>query len=164
MADEKQQVTEEQFAAAVVPGEGDSVVVNLDGIAEAKFENIPKGLYNFEIDTVEFAHSQNTNAPMLVLWNRVTDGDYVNRKLPYYLTFSQKALPFTKAACMKLAPDVFGQAGVNLKQIADGGVLLGKTFRARVGIKEYEGQDRSNITQILPPQTDGAGQAAAKFA
>jgi hypothetical protein len=162
MADEKTTVTDEQFAAAVVAGENESIVVNLDSIQEAKFEVIPKGLYNFEVDSCELQQSQ-AGSPMLVLWNRITDGDYADRKLPYYLTFSQKALPFTKAACAKLAPDVFVGA-FDLKAIADGGKLLGKLFRGRVAIKEYQGEDRSNLTQILPANTAAGATPEKQFA
>jgi len=149
--------------------DGENVVVNMQSVEEAKFENVPKGVYDGEFESVEFTRSKNTNAPMLACWITITGPSNVGRKLPYYLVFSAKALPFTKAAINRIqdGATVLGGAQVNLQQIADSGALLGKKCRFRVGLKEYEGQDRSNITQFLPIQAGangGGGQAAGKFA
>jgi hypothetical protein len=149
--------------------DGQGVVVNLEGIAEAKFENIPKGVYEFECDTCE-CKTSSKGSLMLETWWRVTgpEGhDSVGRKLPYYLVFSPKALPFTKAAINRIedGPSIFAGA-FRPQDIADSGQLLGKRMRGRVGLKEYEGEDRSNITQVLPLQqgSSGGGQASGAFA
>lgn len=155
------------YSGCVFEG-GEGVVVDLTSVAEAKFENVPKGIYDFEFASVEFKKSQQ-GSPMLETWLQVVGpagNPSIGRKLPHYLVFSPKALPFTKAAINRIqdGPTIFG-GKVNLQQIADSGALLGKWARARVSIREYEGQDRSNISQFLPIQTDGAaGQAQAKFA
>jgi hypothetical protein len=147
---------------------GDGIVVDLSNVAEAKFENVPKGVYDFEFASVEYKKSQQ-GSPMLETWLQITGpagNPAIGRKLPHYLVFSAKALPFTKAAINRIEDGAKIFSGqVNLQQVADSGALLGKRARARVGIREYEGQDRSNISQFLPIQTDGsAGQATAKFA
>lgn len=152
MADE-----EVDYSKAVFE-DGGNVVVDLTGVAEAKFELIPKGIYMFEIDSCEYKISANSQAPMWETWMRITEGDYVGRKLPYYFSFSAKALPFTKAALMKVAPEILGNAFAP-QRIADEGTMLGKPVRARVGIKEYQGEDRSNITQILSLDA-GSGSAS----
>jgi Protein of unknown function (DUF669) len=166
MADENK-AADPDYSACVFEG-GDGVVVDLTSVAEAKFENVPKGIYDFEIDSVEYKKSQQ-GSPMLETWMRVTGPEgngAIGRKLPHYLVFSAKALPFTKAAINRIedGPAIFG-GKVNLQQIADSGALLGKKARARVSIREYEGQDRSNISQFLPIQVaTEVGQATAKFA
>ena len=160
-------VKEPDYSGCVFEG-GDGVVVDLTNVAEAKFENVPKGVYDFEFASVEYKKSQQ-GSPMLECWLQITGpsgNPAIGRKLPHYLVFSPKALPFTKAAIARFedGSKIFhGQ--VNLQQVADSGALLGKRARARVGIREYEGQDRSNISQFLPIQADGAaGQAHSKFA
>jgi len=149
--------------------DGENVVVNMDSVEEAKFEVVPKGVYDGEFESVEFGRSKEKNSPMLTCWITITGPSNMGRKLPYYLVFSPAALPFTKAAINRIedGPKILGGAQVNLQQIADSGALLGKRCRFRVGIKEYEGQDRSNITQFLPlaAAANGGGQPApGKFA
>lgn len=140
--------------------EGGGLVVDLTGVQEAKYELVPKGIYSGEIDSCEYKDSK-AGAKMWETWIRITgEGDYVNRKLPYYFSFSAKALPFTKAALAKVAPELL-QGKFNPQQIADEGTMLGKKVRFRVVIKEYEGEDRSNIGALLPAVEGTAGNGAA---
>lgn len=143
--------------------EGESVVVDLQGIAEAKFENVPKGKYDFEVQTVEWKRSSK-GFWMFEIWSAITTaGDFQGRKMPYYLSFSPKALPFTKAAINKLAwPELLGK--FDGPALAASGALLNKTFRAQVGQQEYEGTMRSNISQILPAVGTAAKPASSAFA
>jgi Protein of unknown function (DUF669) len=153
------QVTDDQFKAAIFE-EGNNLVVDLTGIQEAKFETIPRGIYNAEIDSVEFGMSQNSGAPMLTLQIAITDGQYQGRKLPTYWSFSQKALPFTKAAINRVAPEILTSKFAP-QQVADEGRLLGKPCRIRVNLEDYQGEPRSRITQILPAEGGQAGNGAA---
>ena len=158
------QVSEEAFKAAIFE-DGGNFVVDLTGIAEAKFEAIPKGIYDGEIDTVEFGMSNNSGAPMLTLQIAITNNEtYQGRKLYTYWSFSQKALPFTKAAIGRVAPELL-QGKFVPQNIADQGLLLGKPCRVRVAVEDYQGEPRSKISQVLAPAdgaTANAGNGAAK--
>ena len=134
MADSKpNQVSDDQYKAAIFE-DGGHLVVDLSNIQEAKFEAIPKGIYDGEIDTVEFGMSQNSNAPMLTLQIAITNNEaYNGRKLYTYWSFSAKALPFTKAAINRVAPELTTGA-FDPQKVADQGLLIGKPCRIRVAI------------------------------
>jgi hypothetical protein len=124
---------------------------------------VPKGIYPGEIDTVEFGMSNNSGAPMFTVQIGIADGEYKGRKLYTYLSFSQKALPFTKATIARIAPELL-QGPFNPQEIADSGKLLGKPCRIRVNHVDYQGEPRARITQVLAAAdaanggaTNGAG-------
>jgi hypothetical protein len=149
--------TQAPAAAQAVFEEGGSIVIDMSNTAAAKFENVPKGVYDFEIVACEFKNSK-AGAPMWETWAQITTpGDYAGRKLPYYFSFSEKAVPFTKAALEKVAPE-YANGKFDPAKVAADGALLGKVFKARVGWQTYEGTERHTISQILPPA--GAGAAA----
>ncbi len=155
-ANKANQVTDEAFKAAIFE-DGGNLVVDLGGIAEAKFE-----------DTVEFGMSNNSGAPMLTLQIAIQNSEqYQGRKLYTYWSFSQKALPFTKAAIMRVAPELLTQK-FSPQAVADQGLLLGKPCRIRVAVEDYQGEPRSKISQVLAPSTgdavnSGNGQAKGFF-
>src|SRR6185369_2994647 len=130
-------------------------------------EAIPKGIYDGEIDTVTFGMSNNSGAPMLTLQIAITNNEaYNGRKLYTYWSFSQKALPFTKAAIGRVAPELLTGKFVP-QNVADQGLLLGKPCRVRVTVEDYQGEPRSKISQVLAPSDGSAlasnGSAAGKF-
>lgn len=146
--------------------DGGSVVVDMTTVAEAKFENVAKGIYDFEVESVEFKTSAAGN-PMLETWNVITTaGDYQGRKMAKYYAFSAKALPFTKADLAKVYPELLATP-FKPEDVANSGGMLGKTFRARVTMQNSpEFGERSQIGQILPKTGTSPGNAAAagKFA
>jgi hypothetical protein len=149
----------------VIVEQGESVVVDLTNIAEAKFENVPKGIYDFSIESVEWKKS-NAQQWMFEIWSKITTvGDYANRKLPMYISFSPAALPFAKRTISLLGYPELLQA-FNGAQIAQSGCLLGRAFRARVGEQDYQGEKRSNIASVVPANvpTTGVAAPAAQFA
>src|SRR5436190_8681167 len=153
------EVSADQFKTAIFE-EGGNLVVDLGNIQEAKFEPVPRGLYDSEIDSVEYGMSQNSGAPMLTLQIAITDGgDYNGRKLYTYWSFSQKALPFTKAAIQRVAPELL-QGKFIPQKIADEGLLIGKPCRIRVTVEDYQGEPRSRIAQVLARSAEGNGSAA----
>lgn len=157
MVDKKSpnEIAEEDYESMVFE-EGGSLVVDMSNVMEAKFENIPKGTYNAEIDAVEFGTSENSGAPMWTITCKVTDEAYAGRKLMTYASFSRKALPFTKATLMRIDSEMFtGQ--FSPEDIAAKGELLGKPIRISVKLEEYNGEKRSRIAGILAPKDAGAG-------
>jgi hypothetical protein len=149
------EVSEDQYNKAVFE-EGGNLVVDLGGIQEAKFEAVPKGIYNMEVESAEYGMSNNSGQPMITLQVVITDGEYSGRKHYTYWSFGQKALPFTKAAIGRLAPELL-TARFNPQKVCDEGLLLGRKCRGRVIHDDYQGETRSRISQLLPPLPNGAG-------
>ncbi len=146
MADENQ-ISDEQYASMVFEDGGD-LVVNLTDVQELKFENVPKGTYIAEIDECQYGMSQSSGAPMYTVKWKITDGEYANRVLMQFLSFSAKALPGTKANLNRIAPELTTQA-FKPRELADQGFFIGKKARIRVDLGEYQGEKRSQIKGIL---------------
>src|SRR6202007_1730943 len=105
MADAKKgstpEIPEEEYDQIVFEA-GGSLVVDMSKVDEAKFQNIPKGTYNAVIEQGDFGMSANSGAAMFTLTYKIEDGTYEGRKLLTYITFSRKALPFSKATLLRI--------------------------------------------------------------
>jgi hypothetical protein len=154
---ERQEITEELYNQVVFEDGGD-LVINLTDVEEAKFELIPKGIYEANIDNWEFGLSESSGAKMFTGTFQLEHPDYSNVKLKSYFSFGAKALPFTKRALNQFAPDVFSGA-FKPQEIADSGVMIGRKVRVRITHGEYQGQKRSQIGDVLPAAAAGAGAA-----
>lgn len=153
MAD-KHEITAEEYEKMVY-AEGDSLVVDLSAVEEMKFEKIPKGIYDAEVDEVTYGKSNSSGAPMFTFSFRIDGGEFEGRKLPYYTSFSPKALSGTKTALSRLDANMF--SGVfKPQEVAESGALLQKKLRIKVGEQEYNGEIRSKIDYILAPSTGEA--------
>jgi hypothetical protein len=99
---------------------------------------------------------------MFTLQLMINEGQYRGRKLYTYWSFSQKAMPFTKATIQRVAPELLAGA-FNPQQVADEGRLIGKPCRVRVTVEEYNGEDRTKVGQMLAPADTGSstGNGAA---
>ncbi len=127
----------------------DALTINMDEVTAQSFEVIPKGTYDVVIEKLEYGLSKSSGAPMWTVQLAITDGDFQNRKLFTHLSFSEGALPGTKAAIQKIAPDLLS-AAFNPKKIAEDGDLIGTKARVKTGIETYQGEDRSKIKSWLP--------------
>lgn len=165
MADDKNVVSDEVYARSVFQ-EGGSLVVDLAGVEEAKFPLIPAGIYDAEIDDWTFGPSENSGAMMFTAVFRLLHPDYEKVKQRTYFSFSQKALPYTKAGLNRFAKDVFGEP-FDPQKIADSGIMMGRKVRLRiVQAKDDQGfSDTGRINRVnavLPPLAEGEGNGAAK--
>lgn len=147
-------ISEEVYAKSVFQ-EGGGLVIDLASIEEAKFELIPRGIYDAEIDEWDFGMSENSGAPMFTGVFRLEHPDYSKVKLRSYFSFSPKALPYTKAGLNRFAKDVFGDGKFNPQKVADDGILLGRKVRIKVGHQDYEGEKRAKIDTVLPASSEG---------
>ncbi len=148
------ELDQDQYNAAVFE-DGGSLMIDMTNIEETSFENVPKGIYNAEVDQCTFEISKNSGQPMLSWVFAISEGEYAGRKLFFYTSFSAKALSSTKSNLMKIAPDLFaGQ--FNPQVIADQGLALGKPVRIKVTHQLYEGEQRARVQSILPPAAQGA--------
>jgi hypothetical protein len=131
--------------------DGDSsLIIDMDSVKEQSFEAVPRGTYNAEFDTMELAKSKSSGQPMWKGQIRITDGPYVGRKLFYFLSFSEKALPGTKSQLAKISPDIVS-GSMNIKALADQQVLVGKPCRVKIDIEKYDGNDTNRIKGFLAP-------------
>jgi hypothetical protein len=128
----------------------DSLVIDMDNVEEQSFELLPKGVYDCVIEDCEYKLSNSSGKPMWSLTLVVTSGEFEGRKLFANMSFSEKALPMTKATIMKIAPDVL-QAPFMPKKIADEGTLVGKNVRAKTKIEKYEGEERTRVANLMAP-------------
>lgn len=152
------EVSEEDYKSAVFE-EGGSLVVDLSGIEELKFEALPKGVYDVVIDEVQWGKSKRSGNDMFTFILEVQGGDYDKRKLYWYGSMSPKAIRGTKAGLMRIDPVLFG-GKFSPQQIVDEGTLLGKALKVKVNIQTNEetGNDSNNV-QFLP-NVEGAAPAA----
>lgn len=146
---------EKEYAGMVFESEGD-LVVDLTNVKEMKFENVPKGTYNAKVDKTEFQMSKNTGAPMIAMTIAIDGGEFSNRKLTTYLSFSPKALPGTKANIMRIAPELATQA-FKPAEVCANQTLIGRPLRIKVVMEDYNGEDRSRIGGILPAAQGASG-------
>lgn len=155
MADEKNEITEEQYQSMVFE-EGGDLVVNLQDVQEMKFENVPKGTYLAEIDEAKYGMSQSSGKPMITATWKIIDGEYEGRKLLQFLSFSPKALPGTKTNISRIAPELTTQTW-KPNELCATGYFLGKRAKIRVDLGEYQGDMRSQIKGLIAVGGEGDG-------
>lgn len=134
----------------------DSVVIDMTSVEGQSFELVPAGKYNAMIDTLEYKLSKSAGKPMWAVVLQITDGPYAGRKLFANLSFSEKALPGTKASIQRFAPETLTTA-FNPKKIADSGDLIGRLVQVKTKVETYEGEPRTKVGQIM------AGVASSGF-
>lgn len=133
----------------------DSLIINMEEVEAQSFEAIPKGKYPVVVEDVQFQISKSSNKPMFNVRFSITEGEFANRKLFTYMSFSEKALAVTKANIAALAPDLI-TTSFNPKKVADESLLIGKTAIASVGIeKDQSGDDRNTVKKITPDSSGG---------
>jgi hypothetical protein len=153
--DDKNKVSDELYAASVFEDGGD-LVVNLQEVQEMKFENVPKGTYLAEIDEAKYGMSNSSGKSMITLTWKIIEGEYENRKLMQFLSFSQQALPGTKANVARIAPELTTQAW-KPNELCGNGFFNGKRAKIRVDLGEYNGEKRSQIKGLVA--IGGEGEA-----
>lgn len=156
MANEQNKITDEEYAGMVFEDGGD-LVVNLQDVQEMKFENVPKGTYLAEIDEATYGLSNSTQKPMISLKWKISEGEYANRVLMQYLSFSAGALPGTKTNLARISPELASQP-FKPQDLCNSGWFLGKQAKIRVDLSEYNGEKRSQIKGLISINTgDGDG-------
>lgn len=150
MADDKNQITDEEYAGMVFEDGGD-LVVNLTDVQEMKFENVPKGTYLAEIDEATYGMSQSSGKPMITLKWKIAEGEYAGRSLLQFLSFSQKALSGTKTNLARIDAQL-ATVAFKPQELCANGFFLGKQAKIRVDLGEYNGEKRSQIKGLISAQ------------
>lgn len=157
MAD-KNAISDEDYKGMVFEDGGD-LVVNLTDVQELKFENVPKGTYLAEVDECTYGMSQSSGSPMYSIKWKITEGEFADKTLMQFLSFSAKALPGTKTNLNRIAPELTVQQ-FKPKELADNGFFLGKLAKIRVDLGEYQGEKRSQIKGLIAAGSgEGSGFA-----
>jgi hypothetical protein len=151
---------DEAAGASFQTDNDDNMVINLDEVQEQSFEALPKGTYSAAIEKLDYQLSKSSGKPMWNVQLSVTDGPYSGRKLFTFVSFSEKALPGTKAAIKVIAPNLLS-GNFNPREVAESQDLIGTEVRVRVGIQEYEGTDRNRIQAWMKPLQAGGGGSGA---
>lgn len=150
MSDTENQVNDASF----FEDGDDGAVINMAEIKEASFELVPKGTYAAVIESVEFGTSKAGNPKWAAVYC-IVGGDFDGRKIFDNISFSQKALPYTKATIKNFAPDLL-TASFNPKAIAESGELVGKQITIKIKHEQYEGNTNARVASISAP-LKGAG-------
>ncbi len=148
----KQAKTEATADDTFEGGDG-SVMIDLSGVKEASFEVIPRGTYNGVISSCDYQLSANSGQPMWAVQIILTDGEFEGRKLFTHLSFAPKALPMTKKNLTFIAPEL---ASTAFNPETEASNLEGRAVRFKTVIRKYEGEDRTNVRDFLPPSSDEA--------
>jgi hypothetical protein len=148
---------------AAFENEDAGILVDLRNVEEMSFEAIPKGIYPAVLDQCDYSLSKNSGKPMWSARFTIAEGEYANRKLFTFLSFSEKALPGTKRQIRQFAPELLS-VPFDPKQVAESGALVGRPCRVKVDIEDYkpesgEVQKRNRIREIFGHTTAGDGFA-----
>jgi hypothetical protein len=146
-----------------IQGGGDEEGIAIDASQDFRAPLLRPGEYNGVITRCEYKKSENSGQPMLTGIVAVqTDGDE-DLTLPYYLSFSPKALSQTMTAIKTAFADVYNQATVSgffmPKKVADDELLVNRPVRVRVVINKYQGEERNSIQRWLKPKQGGQAYA-----
>jgi hypothetical protein len=145
-----------ETAGASFENNDDGVLVDLSNVQAQSFDPLPKGNYNGIIEDVEYQLSKSSGKPMWNIRVSVTDEEYENRKIFTFLSFSEKALPGTKAALAVIAPELLATA-FNPKDPDVIAALVTKPVKLKVDIeKNEEHGDRNRVKKWLATEgSDG---------
>lgn len=134
-------------------------VVDIDSIEEAKNEALPKGWYDMIVGEHDYALSQSSGQPMWTLKLQVEGGEYDGRAVYYHMSFSEKAVPYTKAAIQACFPDLLTdpqwrttEGRWDVKKIGDESALSGRRIQVQLKHQRYEGENRHTVAKIRPSQ------------
>jgi hypothetical protein len=132
-----------------------------DAASNTNYEPLPDGDYELKIVKVE-AVTTSTGKPMFKVTNEVQGGPYANRKVWDNLVVThdnQKAMDmfFMKVIAMGLTKPFF-ESNPTDAQIEQ--ALTGRTFRANIGLRTYEGKDSNEIKRYYKGQETAAPSTA----
>lgn len=139
--------------AGVDFSEGDSLVVDFNDVEEMTFEALPRGQYPCQIVECEFGYSQSKGTPMWTLRLEVSEGEYSGRILFTHLVFAGAGMGITKANLKRIAPELLaGPFDPTDEGIMES--MLGKQIKARVTVRQYQGEARNNVQGLYPGDGD----------
>lgn len=129
--------------------------VDMTAVPEAKNELLPKSTYNCVVDEAEFKLSANAGKPMWALVYKIIDGEYAGRKLFHNISFSEKALPYTKRTLAKMKPELL-TADFRPDKLDDYDIQ-GMELRVKTKVgKDQNNENRTEVADVMGPVGAGA--------
>lgn len=119
---------------------------------EAGFDPVPASVYDVIVKTAEAVKTQ-SGKDMIKVKYRITAGPYVDRMIfnQFVLTTDNAnalAFFFRHMAAMGLGKEFFA-TNPRMDQVAL--ALIERPCRVKVGVREYNGQDRNEVQQVMLP-------------
>jgi hypothetical protein len=123
----------------------------------SSFEPLPEADYDMVVKSAKYKPSK-TGKKMWEVVGKVESGPYANRQVWTNLVITPDnpnalAMFFRKMGALGLTVDYFK---TNPSDEAVASALTGRRFRAHVGKRKYNGEDRNEIEKFFPPQDGGA--------
>lgn len=129
----------------------EAALVDLSGVGDGPtFECLPRGVYSAVVDECTYGLSQRSNNPMWTWRFEIIEGDYTGRKLFYHTPFMESTMPRVKKIVGILAPELL-TTKFDPQVLADNQFFVGRPIRVRVDVRKYEGENRNNVRDVLPP-------------
>lgn len=147
--------SEEEVNGAMFENNDDGLSVDMSNVEAMKFDVLPAGDYNCIISDNQYQLSKSSGKPMWNLSLTVVDEQYQNRKLFTFMSFSEKALPGTKANMMHFAPELL-EGPFNPKNPEIVSSLIGRHVKVRVSVEKYNNDDTNRIKRFKPRSEDDA--------
>jgi hypothetical protein len=150
--------------------EGEGIVVDLSDVGDGKYSPVPRGIYPVTVVTLDYGLSQRSQNPMWTwVWEVEEGHEHAGRKFFYHTVFNEGGMPRVKRTLARIKADGDAQARLlsgpfNPQAVADEGILLGARARIRIDIRRYEGQNRNDVRDVLPPADQIGGGMTAGFA
>lgn len=129
--------------------------------AEDATRPLPEDWYDVEITKTEATNAASSGAPMVKATLKVAGGPHDGRTVWHNFTLSENhfalSIFFKNLAAFGLDDQFFkaleaGNAGVEADMQTIANTLVGRTARAEIGIRQWQGQDRNEVKTFSPGQ------------
>lgn len=135
----------------------------LSDAKSASFEALPTGDYNVEVADATATRSSN-GKPMIKAQMTVLDGPYANRRVFNNFVLSTEnamamAIFFRHMKCFGLTETFFAGLGAQGSMEAVASALVQRRARLTLGIRQWQGEDRNEVTSVKPYTGAPAGAA-----
>jgi hypothetical protein len=155
--------TFEENAGLTTEDSGETLYVSLGDVDDSGFKPVPRGIYDVSLSQLDYGFSQRSNNPMWTWIWEVDEGEFAGRKFFYHTVFNEGGMPRVKRTLARIKTDdgieaqILAAPRFSPEAVANEGQLLGARARLRIDIRKYEGQNRNNVRDVLPPQSAGGG-------
>ena len=137
-----QAVTDE--VSTISEGDVRQIRLNLEGV-QTEFEPLPVGMYDAEVNKVEYVAKSKSGHPYLKVTFTITDAEHQDRRV--FSNYSLKPSALWKFAKFATALGIELPDGELALDLDD---LEGLPCVLSVGVEEYEGKLKNPVLDVLP--------------
>jgi hypothetical protein len=154
-------------SAEVEYEDGEGYTVDLSETPDSvEYPVYPRGIYSAELAEMTYGQSQRSGNNMWTCILELTDPALAEQnkgRAPrqwLHLTFNDGGLPRVKQFLARIKCDDDANLALlkgkfDPEKVADEGRLLGAKMRVKLDVRRYEGKNRNNVRDVLPPAADG---------